>query len=533
MSCFASERQPGALAIELCSPVNELLNPLRPFFHQYARRFRIDDAVTGVDRVLEMEADLVFIAQGYRDPALRILRIRFRKLLLAQHQNTACFGQGDSCAQSSHTGADNNKINVFWKFLHESAIVTKAWDLEKLVRCSLRSLAVVSRANAFVSQFTTLPNYQITQFIYDACVKRIRVQLEHNPYDVKVGRGLLRQAGREILRALSSHTSRVFVVTSPNVRRHWGGALETSLLETGLEHEVLEMDDGEPHKRLETVERLAEQLVAAGADRKSLLVAFGGGVVGDCAGFLAAIFLRGIPVVQIPTTFLAQVDASIGGKTGVNLDAGKNLIGSFHQPKAVLVDPEVLSTLDDREFRAGLFESLKCGVIRDRSLFKFMSREALKVTGREAKALEKIISASIRVKAAVVAADEKESDLRRILNFGHTIGHALEAATGYKSLLHGEAVGWGMIAASQISAWSRFCTPETAEQITSAVKAYGPLPAVKIGAQEIVSRLSADKKTVGGVVHFVLPIKIGKVRIAADVPMELVSQAIEQIRNHA
>lgn len=363
-------------------------------------------------------------------------------------------------------------------------------------------------------------------------MKRIRVRLEQNPYDVMIGRGLLQRAGREIERRLPSPISRVFVVTSPNVRRYWGGALETSLLESGLDHEVLEMDDGEPQKRLENVERLAEQLVAAGADRKSLLVAFGGGVVGDCAGFLAAIFLRGIPVVQIPTTFLAQVDASIGGKTGVNLTAGKNLIGAFHQPRAVLVDPEVLSTLDDREFRAGLFESLKCGVIRDRALFKFMSLESLKILGRDAKALEKIIVASVRVKAEVVAADEKESDLRRVLNFGHTVGHALEAATGYETFLHGEAVGWGMIAASQIAAWSRFCSPETSEEIVSAVRAYGPLPAVKTSSEEIVSRLSADKKTVGGVVHFVLPVKIGKVKIAADIPTELVNQAIEQMKNH-
>lgn len=368
--------------------------------------------------------------------------------------------------------------------------------------------------------------------IYHLCVKRIRVRLKAKAYDVVIGHGLLTRAGREIKRLLPSQQSRAILVTSPTVRRHWGAALEDSLGQARVEHEVLEMDDGEPAKRLETVEKLAEQMIGVKADRQSLLVAFGGGVVGDCAGFLAAVFLRGIPVVQVPTTFLAQVDASIGGKTGVNLRAGKNLVGAFHQPRAVLVDPDVLSTLDHREFRAGLFESLKCGIIRDRPLFEFMLRQSGKILARDREALLRIITDSVRVKAEVVAADERESDLRRILNFGHTIGHALESATGYKSFLHGEAVAWGMVAAAEIACESRFCAPETAEQIVAAVKGFGPLPAVRCGAPEILRRLSADKKTVGGAVHFVLPLRIGKVKIAGDVPPDVVRQAVERIRSH-
>jgi 3-dehydroquinate synthase len=364
-------------------------------------------------------------------------------------------------------------------------------------------------------------------------VKKIRVRLPQDSYDVMIGKGLLLRAGREIKRLLPSQASRVFVVTSPKVRGHWGETVERSLKQSRLNYQVLEMNDGEPAKRLETVEQLAEQMVAGQADRKSVLVALGGGVVGDCAGFLAAVFLRGIPVIQIPTTLLAQVDASIGGKTGVNLQAGKNLIGAFHQPRAVLVDPEVLSTLPDREFRAGLFESLKCGVIRDRGLFDHMCRSARPILARDRKALERVIYDSIRVKAAVVSADEKESDLRRILNFGHTIGHALEAATGYLEFLHGEAVGWGMAAAAAIAGNCGFCSPETAEQITDAVQAYGPLPPVRCASSEIIHRLSADKKTVAGSVHFVLPLKIGKVTIAADVPPEVIRQSVEQIRSHA
>jgi 3-dehydroquinate synthase len=364
-------------------------------------------------------------------------------------------------------------------------------------------------------------------------VQKIRVRTKPNPYDVMVGAGLLRRAGREARRVLPSPDSRVFVITSPNVRRHWGEALEKSLQEARLPYEVLEMHDGEPAKRLNTVEQLAERLVDAKADRKSLVVAFGGGVVGDSAGFLAAIFMRGIPVVQIPTTVVAQVDASIGGKTGVNLRAGKNLIGSFHQPRAVLVDPDILQTLTEREFRSGLFESLKCGVIRDSALFDFMETNPKKILAREGRTMQRVIADSIRVKADVVSADEKESGLRRILNFGHTIGHALEAATEYSHFLHGEAVALGMVAAAAIARDAGFCNPDTAARITSATLAYGPLPPVACEVQDVMQRLGADKKTIGGTVNFVLPQKIGKVKISADVPAEVVRNAVESIRTHA
>lgn len=364
-------------------------------------------------------------------------------------------------------------------------------------------------------------------------VQKIKVKLRGNGYEVLIAGGLLRRVGNEIARHLPSLSSRVFVVTSENVRRHWGEALETSLRKARLNFRILQMNDGEPAKKLATVEQLAEQMVEAGADRKALLVAFGGGVVGDSVGFLASMFMRGIPVVQIPTTVVAQVDASIGGKTGVNLRAGKNLIGAFHQPAAVLVDPLLLETLQEREFRSGLFESLKCGVIRDRKLFDFMAGRPEKIRERNRKALERMITDSVKVKASVVSADERESDLRRILNFGHTVGHALEAATGYSALLHGEAVGWGMIAAASIAREVRACKPQVAEQIQSAVSVYGPLPPVKVAAADVISRLSADKKTVAGKVHFVLPQKIGKVTITSDVPPEVIHSAVEQITNHA
>jgi 3-dehydroquinate synthase len=364
-------------------------------------------------------------------------------------------------------------------------------------------------------------------------VHKIKVRLSHNSYQVLIKAKLLAHAGREIARLLPSKNAKVFVVTSPTVRRHWGELLEKSLRQAKLAFQVLEMSDGEPAKKLETLELVAEQMVQAGADRKSLLVAFGGGVVGDGAGFLASIFMRGIPVIQIPTTVVAQLDASIGGKTGVNLRGGKNLIGTFHQPRAVLVDPLLLETLDEREFRSGTFEALKCGVIRDRKLFDFMASQSRKISQRDRKAVERIIVDSVRVKASVVSADERESDLRRVLNFGHTIGHALEAATGYTRLLHGEAVGWGMIAATSIARDLRTCTPETAGQIESAVSSYGPLPAVSVSASEVIARLASDKKTVAGSVHFVLPQKIGKVTITSDVPSEIIHSAVTRIISHA
>lgn len=363
-------------------------------------------------------------------------------------------------------------------------------------------------------------------------MQKIKVKLGPSSYDVIIGDGLLRHAGRLLEKAKPAKDSQVFVVTSPNVRRHWGDKLETSLRRARLAYHMLEANDGEPAKHVATVEQLAEQMVEAGADRKALVVAFGGGVIGDAAGFLASIFMRGVAVVQIPTTVVAQLDASIGGKTGVNLRSGKNLIGTFHQPRMVLVDPQILATLEEREFRSGLFEAVKCGVIRNRKLFEFMATTPKKIRERNRKALERIIVDSVRVKASVVSADERESGLRAILNFGHTIGHALESATGYSQLLHGEAVGWGMIAAATIASDVRSCTPEVASQITSAVNHYGPLPSFDAATEDILARLSSDKKRVSGATHFVLPERIGKVKITSEVPPEAVYKAVEHVVKH-
>jgi 3-dehydroquinate synthase len=267
-----------------------------------------------------------------------------------------------------------------------------------------------------------------------------------------------------------------------------------------------------------------------GADRDAVIVAFGGGVVGDVAGMLASVYMRGVDVVQIPTTVQAQLDAAIGGKTGVNLRTGKNLLGTFHQPRAVLIDPAVLSTLPEREFRAGLYEALKCGVIGNPALFDCLEKLQMKALRGDTAALEWVIAESVRLKAEVVSSDEREGGLRRVLNFGHTIGHALEAESGYRRFLHGEAVAWGMIAATHVAAMTGRISSNTAVRISNAVLNLGRLPSVEARSRDIVRLLQSDKKTRNGVVHFVLPREIGKVEIVNDVPEKVLIAVLNELR---
>jgi 3-dehydroquinate synthase len=360
-------------------------------------------------------------------------------------------------------------------------------------------------------------------------VNTVRIDVQPAPYDALIETGLLRSVGVHLRGLRSDRPPRTLVITSRPIRKRWGGVLSKSL-KPAVEFQVLEIADGERAKTMATVEDLATKLVQRGADRHSVLVGFGGGVVGDITGFVASIYMRGIDYVQVPTTFLAQVDAAIGGKTGVNLHAGKNLLGSFHHPRAVLIDPGVLRTLPEREYRSGLYEALKCGVIGNPQIFEFMEQQRDAVLRRDPAALEWLITECVRVKAAVVAADEREADLRRILNFGHTIGHALEAETSYKQYLHGEAVAWGMVAAAMIGAAVQKTNPETARRIISAVLAYAALPRVTVRSKGLAKRLRADKKTLDGIVHFVLPLEIGRVEVVRDVPERAIVHALDELR---
>lgn len=343
-----------------------------------------------------------------------------------------------------------------------------------------------------------------------------------------IERGLLRSAAT-VLCDLIPPDARVFALTAPPIRKHWAGTLCKAFAQRDDKIEVIVMPDGEPSKTLAELEKLSSRLIGLGADRRSVLLALGGGVVGDVGGFLASVFMRGIPVIQIPTTLLAQIDSAIGGKTGVNLKAGKNLLGTFHQPLAVLVDPDVLSTLPEREYRSGLFEAMKYGVIRDPAIFELMESRRDDLLRRDGPVLETLIADCIRVKADVVSRDEREGGERRILNFGHTIGHALEAETKYRVLLHGEAVGWGMIAACRIGAQIGITNPQTAQRIVALVQSYGPPPKIRVDGKRILKRLASDKKTVGGVPHFILASAIGKVDVVKDVPPGFIVGAVKEI----
>jgi len=359
---------------------------------------------------------------------------------------------------------------------------------------------------------------------------RIPVRTPSRSYQALLGSGLLARAGEHLGKLVGRR--RVFVITVPPVRR-WGKVLLQSLVEAGVHADALEMADGERFKRVAALEKLAESLVKLGADRSAILIALGGGVICDVTGFLASVYMRGLDVIQIPTTVLAQVDAAIGGKTGVNLQAGKNLLGTFHQPRAVLIDPNVLTTLPSREYRAGLYEALKCGIVGKVGLFRLFEDRRREILDRDPEVIERVIAESVRLKARVVSADEREGGPRQVLNLGHTIGHALEAETRYTQLLHGEAVAWGMIAATQIALSTGKLDGVTAERISTAILGFGRLPRMKFQTTGVLKRLQSDKKTRQGVVHFVLPRKIGTVEIVSDVPAAAVRSAVEEIRKLA
>jgi 3-dehydroquinate synthase len=337
-------------------------------------------------------------------------------------------------------------------------------------------------------------------------------------YDVTIAPALLRTLHPRLRKLNPEKPFRPFIITSPDIWALWSKPILASFKESPT---VLFHPSGERHKRMSSVESLAQRLSTAGADRDSLLLAFGGGVIGDITGFLAAIYMRGIRYVQIPTTFLAQVDSSIGGKTGVNLLAGKNLIGSFHHPQAVLADTDLLRTLPPAQLRAGLQESIKAGIIYDAKLFRYMEQNAAAILNTkknaDTQALTHVVTASVRVKADVVSKDEKENGLRMILNLGHTIGHAIESATNYKQLLHGEAVGWGALAALNIAIARNTIKPKEADRITNLILRYGPLSPFRATAEKLVSLTARDKKNRSGIRSFILPTAIGTAQIVRDV----------------
>lgn len=358
----------------------------------------------------------------------------------------------------------------------------------------------------------------------------IPVNLPNTAYTIEIATGLLPRIGSRVDAllngALSDGKQRAFVVTSPEIWRLWGEALASGFPTPPI---VLSVPAGEEHKRLATVESLLEQLAQHGADRDSVLIAFGGGVLGDMTGFLAAIYMRGIRYVGVPTTLLAQVDSSLGGKTGVNLAAGKNLAGAFHHPLAVYSDIDTLSTLPAAELRAGLQESVKAGIIRDRALFDYLDASSERVLAGDAEALAHVVAASVQVKADVVAADERESGLRMLLNLGHTLGHAIEAATEYKQLLHGEAVAWGMLAAIAIAKRRGLVSAEEHDCMERVIVTYGPLKRFTADPAHLVALTAKDKKNRSGNRSFVLPRGIGDAFVVKDVTVDELTFTAERM----
>lgn len=356
-------------------------------------------------------------------------------------------------------------------------------------------------------------------------MKKISVRAANGKYDVVCGRGVLRELPRVAARVRPDGA--VFVISSPHVWRHWGSRVER-LLGNARRATIL-IDDGETAKNLATVEKACRDLVRAGADRRALIIAVGGGVVGDVAGFVAASYARGIAVIHVPTTVVAQVDSAIGGKTGVNLPEGKNLVGAFYPPKGVVADPGFLSSLPPRDFRSGIYEIIKYGVIGDAKLFQFLEKNLEKVLRRERPALAFVIERSIAQKARVVSEDEHESGLREILNFGHTFAHALESVTGYRKYLHGEAVGWGMIAAGRLAVEKGMLSPRDEEKVARVIARVGPLPAwPSVLPAQMIAAMQADKKTRAGRLRFVLADRIGRVRCGVEAEEEMLVRVLRE-----
>lgn len=308
---------------------------------------------------------------------------------------------------------------------------------------------------------------------------------------------------------------KVAVVTHPKIKRLYGAEIIKSLKGAGFDPRFIQVPEGERYKTLKQVERIYGRLIDERFDRKSTLVALGGGVIGDMAGFAAATYLRGIACVQCPTTVVAQVDAGIGGKTGVDHPRGKNLIGAFHQPRLVLVDPQTLATLPRREFTAGLAEVVKYGVILDSNFFAYLEANASAILKQDPEKLLYCIQRSAAMKAQVVEADERESDLRRILNYGHTFGHAIETLTGYRKYKHGEAVAIGMCAAARLAERLGICPKEEVARQAALLRSFGlPTTLPKIDSASILTVMERDKKAAEGEIVFVLPKRIGAVQVS-------------------
>lgn len=364
---------------------------------------------------------------------------------------------------------------------------------------------------------------------------KVKVDLKDRAYEVIIGQENLVLLG-ELVRQ-QKWGSEIFIITDPLVNDLYGDELRRGF---GRAARTIEIPRGERYKSLRVAEKIYDELVRYGAHRDSLIVALGGGVIGDLAGFVAATYMRGINYLQVPTTLLAQVDAAIGGKTAVNHPKCKNLIGAFYQPRAVFIDVQTLTTLPARELRTGLAEVVKYGVIQDADFFKFLEANSHQLTTKAfesedtkraaLKLWQTIVTESVKIKARVVEKDEREGSLRMILNFGHTIGHALESLTRYRAYNHGEAVAVGMVAAAQIAFRLKLIDKISMERLVALLEKLGlPTEISGLHTEKIIWALSGDKKIFSGRINFVLPERLGKVIVQDNVPLGLVRQVLKDL----
>jgi 3-dehydroquinate synthase len=354
-------------------------------------------------------------------------------------------------------------------------------------------------------------------------MQTLSVNLGDRSYPIHVGAGHLDRLGQFLKEA--GLGGKVAVISNPTVAQLFLDPVHESLIEAGFEVTPVLLPDGEEHKNLASLTAIYDRLIGERFERRSSVVALGGGVIGDLAGFAAATYLRGVPYVQVPTTLLAQVDSSVGGKTAVNHEDGKNLIGAFYQPKLVLIDVAVLSTLPRRELVAGLAEVIKYGIIEDPVLFHFLEQNIEKLIERDRELLTQVIVTSCSIKARVVEADEREDDYRAVLNFGHTIGHALEAVTGYKQFLHGEAIGVGMVKAAALSTQRGFCDQRSFDRVVQLIRKAG-LPTEipgNVSMQSLIQGMEVDKKVAGGKIKFIMCEGLGKTRFHWLAPGEILA----------
>ncbi len=358
-------------------------------------------------------------------------------------------------------------------------------------------------------------------------MEQIRVELEDRSYDILIGNSILKDIGTKLKKF--DFSPKLALISNELVFSLYGKIVSESITEAGFDLLTVIIPDGEQYKNIETLQHIYNELLKYKLDRKSALIALGGGVVGDITGFAASTYMRGISYIQIPTTLLAQVDSSVGGKTGIDHKLGKNMIGTFWQPVLVLIDTKTLSTLEKRQFLAGLAEVIKYGIIWDSELFKFIDENKEKILRLDNNSLNHIIKRSCEIKAEIVSKDERESGLRAILNYGHTIGHAIETVTKYTLYLHGEAISIGMCLEAELAQLLNIIDPVEFTKIKELINQCG-LPYYlpeDIDRQEIISAMYLDKKAVAGKLKFILPEKIGKVRIEKNISEEILNKLLK------